>query len=63
MSVNCDSGITCCSFAPPDYDAAMRLATAMLGFSSWHEVVLLTRGIVPMFPLYLLIVWFMPNTI
>jgi len=49
-------------FRAPDYDAAMRLATAMLGFSSWHEVVLLTRGIVPMFPVYLLIIWFMPNT-
>jgi alginate O-acetyltransferase complex protein AlgI len=49
-------------FRAPDYDAAMLLATAMLGFSSWHEVALLTRGIVPVFPLYLLIIWFMPNT-
>jgi D-alanyl-lipoteichoic acid acyltransferase DltB (MBOAT superfamily) len=49
-------------FRAPDFDTAMRLATAMFGFSSWHEVVLLTRGIVPMFPVYLLIVWFMPNT-
>ena len=49
-------------FRSPDFDSAMRLATAMLGFSGWHEVVLLTRGIVPMFPLYLLIVWLLPNT-
>ena len=34
----------------------------MLGFGGWHEVALITRGIVPLFPLYLLIVWFMPNT-
>ena len=31
-------------FRSPDFDSAMRLATAMLGFSGWHEVVLLTRG-------------------
>ncbi len=49
-------------FRSPDLDSAVRLATAMLGFSSWHEVALVTRGIVPMFPLYLLIVWLMPNT-
>ncbi len=49
-------------FRAPDLDSAMRLATAMLGFSEWHEVVLITRGIVPMFPVYLFIVWFMPNT-
>ena len=49
-------------FRSPDFDSAMRLATAMLGFSGWHEVALLTRGIVPMFPLYLLIVWLLPNT-
>jgi alginate O-acetyltransferase complex protein AlgI len=49
-------------FRAPDFDAALRLATAMLGFSGWHEVVLLTRGIVPMFPIYFLIVWLMPNT-
>jgi alginate O-acetyltransferase complex protein AlgI len=49
-------------FRSPDLDSAMRLATAMFGFSSWHEVAHLTRGIVPMFPLYLLIVWLMPNT-
>jgi hypothetical protein len=40
----------------------MRLASAMFGFSGWHEVVYLTRGIVPMFPVYLVIVWLMPNT-
>ena len=49
-------------FRAPDLDAAMRLATAMLGFSEWHEVVRLTRGIVPAFPVYFLIVWLMPNT-
>lgn len=49
-------------FRSPDLDSAMRLATAMFGFSSWHEVAQLTRGIVPLFPLYLLIVWLMPNT-
>jgi alginate O-acetyltransferase complex protein AlgI len=49
-------------FRSPDLDSAMRLAVAMFGFSSWHEVVPITRGLVPMFPLYLLIVWFMPNT-
>ena len=49
-------------FRAPDYDSAIRLATAMLGFSSWHEVTPLTRGIVPGFPVYLLIVWFLPNT-
>jgi len=49
-------------FRAPDFDAAMRLASAMLGFSGWHEVVLISRGIVPMFPIYFLIVWFMPNT-
>ncbi len=49
-------------FRASDLDSAMRLATAMLGFSEWHEVVLITRGIVPMFPIYLFIVWFMPNT-
>jgi D-alanyl-lipoteichoic acid acyltransferase DltB (MBOAT superfamily) len=49
-------------FRATDYDAAMRLATAMLGFGSWHEVAALTRGIVPLFPLYLIIVWFLPNT-
>jgi alginate O-acetyltransferase complex protein AlgI len=49
-------------FRSPDLDSAMRLATAMFGFSSWHEVAQLTRGIVPLFPLYLFIVWLMPNT-
>jgi D-alanyl-lipoteichoic acid acyltransferase DltB (MBOAT superfamily) len=49
-------------FRSPDFDSAMRLATAMFGFSGWHEVVYLTRGIVPMFPIYLLIVWLLPNT-
>ena len=49
-------------FRSPDLDSAMRLATAMFGFSSWHEVALITRGIVPLFPLYLIIVWLMPNT-
>ena len=49
-------------FRAPDLDAALRLATAMLGFSEWHEVALLTRGIVPVFPVYFLIVWLMPNT-
>lgn len=49
-------------FRSPDFDGAMQLATAMLGFSSWHEVAHLTRGIVPLFPLYLIIVWLMPNT-
>jgi len=49
-------------FRSPDLDSAMRLAAAMLGFSGWHEVVYLTRGIVPMFPVYLVIVWLMPNT-
>jgi alginate O-acetyltransferase complex protein AlgI len=49
-------------FRSPDFDSAMRLAAAMFGLSTWHEVVHLTRGIVPMFPLYLFIVWVMPNT-
>jgi D-alanyl-lipoteichoic acid acyltransferase DltB (MBOAT superfamily) len=49
-------------FRAPDFDSAMRLAEGMLGLSSWHEVVFLTRGIVPMFPIYFLIVWLMPNT-
>jgi D-alanyl-lipoteichoic acid acyltransferase DltB (MBOAT superfamily) len=49
-------------FRAPDFDAALGLASAMLGFGGWHEVALITRGIVPLFPLYLLIVWFMPNT-
>jgi D-alanyl-lipoteichoic acid acyltransferase DltB (MBOAT superfamily) len=49
-------------FRAPDLDSALRLAGAMLGFSGWHEVALLTRGIVPMFPVYLFIVWLMPNT-
>jgi len=49
-------------FRAPDYDSAMRLATAMLGFSSWHEVAQITRGIVPGFPIYFLIIWFLPNT-
>lgn len=49
-------------FRSPDLDSAMRLAVAMFGFSGWHEVVPITRGLVPMFPLYLLIVWVMPNT-
>ena len=49
-------------FRAPDLDSALRLASAMLGFGEWHEVALLTRGIVPMFPIYLFIVWLMPNT-
>jgi alginate O-acetyltransferase complex protein AlgI len=49
-------------FRSPDLDSAMQLAAAMFGFSGWHEVAHLTRGIVPMFPIYLLIVWFLPNT-
>ncbi len=49
-------------FRSPDIDSAMRLAVAMFGFSGWHEVVFLTRGIVPIFPLYFLIIWVMPNT-
>ncbi|HUV20148.1 MAG TPA: MBOAT family O-acyltransferase [Gammaproteobacteria bacterium] len=49
-------------FRAPDLDAALRLAGAMLGFSGWHEIAHLTRGIVPMFPIYLFIVWLMPNT-
>jgi D-alanyl-lipoteichoic acid acyltransferase DltB (MBOAT superfamily) len=49
-------------FRSPDFDTAMRLASAMLGFGSWHEVALLTRGFVPMIPVYLIIVWLLPNT-
>ena len=49
-------------FRAPDLDSALRLAAAMFGLSGWHEVVHLTRGMVPMFPIYFLIVWFMPNT-
>jgi D-alanyl-lipoteichoic acid acyltransferase DltB (MBOAT superfamily) len=49
-------------FRAADLDAALGLASAMLGFGGWHEVAMLTRGIVPLFPLYLLIVWFTPNT-
>ena len=49
-------------FRSPDLDSALRLAAAMFGLSGWHEVVHLTRGMVPMFPIYFLIVWFMPNT-
>ncbi|MDH3537451.1 MAG: MBOAT family protein, partial [Gammaproteobacteria bacterium] len=49
-------------FRSPDLDSAMRLAVAMFGFSGWHEVVYLSRGIVPMFPIYLLIIWLLPNT-
>ena len=48
-------------FRAPDLDSAMSLASAMLGFGTWHEVALLTRGIVPMFPIYLAIVWLLPN--
>lgn len=49
-------------FRSPDIDSALRLAAAMFGFGGWHEVVHLTRGMVPMFPLYFLIVWGLPNT-
>ena len=49
-------------FRSPDFASAMSLAEAMLGFSSWHEVAVLTRGMVPLFPIYLVIVWWMPNT-
>jgi len=49
-------------FRAPDFDSAMTLASAMLGFSGWLEVVRVTRGIVPLFPVYLFIVWVMPNT-
>lgn len=49
-------------FRAPDLDTALRLAGAMLGFGAWHEVALLTRGIVPLFPLYFVIVWWLPNT-
>ena len=49
-------------FRAPDFDSAMALASAMLGFGSWHEVALITRGIVPLFPIYFVIVWLMPNT-
>ena len=49
-------------FRAPDLASAFALSSAMLGFGAWHEVAILTRGIVPMFPLYLLIVWCMPNT-
>ena len=49
-------------FRSPDLASAMRLAEAMLGFSSWHEVAVLTRGMVPLFPIYLVIVWLLPNT-
>ena len=49
-------------FRSPDLDSALRLAQAMFGFSSWHEVAVLTRGMVPLFPIYLIIVWLMPNT-
>ncbi len=49
-------------FRASDLDAALSLASAMLGLGSWHEVALLTRGIVPLFPIYLIIIWFLPNT-
>ncbi len=49
-------------FRAPDFDAAWRLASVMFGGGPWHEVAFLTRGIVPMFPIYFLIVWLMPNT-
>jgi len=49
-------------FRSPDLDSAMRLVMAMFGYSGWHEVVSLTRGIVPMIPFYLLVVWLLPNT-
>ena len=49
-------------FRSPDIETAMRLAVAMFGFSGWHEVAFLTRGIVPIFPIYLIIIWVMPNT-
>ena len=49
-------------FRSPDLDSAMRLAEAMIGLSGWHEVAVLTRGMVPMFPIYFLIVWTLPNT-
>ncbi len=49
-------------FRATDFDSGLRLAEAMFGFSGWHEVVHLTRGIVPLFPVYLVIVWLMPNT-
>ena len=49
-------------FRATDFDAAMRLASAMLGFGGWHEVASLTSGIVTMFPVYLVTIWLLPNT-
>ena len=49
-------------FRAPDFDSARRLAQAMLGFAGWHEVAVLTRGMVPLFPVYFVIVWLLPNT-
>ncbi len=49
-------------FRSPDIGSAFRLVEAMFGFAGWMEVVELTNGIVPLFPLYLLIVWALPNT-
>ena len=49
-------------FRSPDIYSAMRLTQAMFGFSGWHDVVPLTRGIVAMFPIYLIIIWLLPNT-
>lgn len=50
-------------FRAPDLSTANSLAKAMLGMSGWHYQVDLSRGIVPLFPLYFIIVWALPNTI
>jgi alginate O-acetyltransferase complex protein AlgI len=49
-------------FRATDIDSALRLIGAMFGFAGWMEVVEVSNGIVPLFPLYLIIVWGMPNT-
>lgn len=50
-------------FRAPDLTTANIFAKAMLGMSGWHYQVDLSRGIVPLFPLYFIIVWALPNTI
>ncbi len=49
-------------FRSPDLVSAWHLMVAMMGMSGWHSVAELTRGIVPLIPLYMVIVWLMPNT-
>ena len=48
-------------FRAPDMKCAWVLLRAMAGLTTFHEVARLDGGLVLMFPVYAVVVWFLPN--